>query len=108
MAGLLTGEDPLSSNKPTPLNYTATPVFLYGENNPGKGDHHDRQYRRAVPAVNFKILGNIKQEETFATGGGIREVARLRKMYGNGRWRKRKGKAGVQFDNGSVRYVELH
>ena len=70
----MTGEDPLSSNKPTPLNYTATPVFLYGENNPGKGDHHDRQYRRAVPAVNFKILGNIKQEETFATGGGIREV----------------------------------
>ena len=61
-----------------------------------------------MPAVNFKILGNIEQAETFATGAGIREVARLRKMYGNGRWRKRKGKAGVLFDNGSIRYVELH
>jgi hypothetical protein len=58
--------------------------------------------------VNFKILGRIEQERTFATGNGIREIARLRKVYGKGRWRKRKGIAKVQFQNGTIRSAEVH
>jgi hypothetical protein len=41
--------------------------------------------------MHFEILGDISEVETFATGAGIREVARLRRVYGRGRWRKRKG-----------------
>jgi len=39
----------------------------------------------------FEILGEISSVETFATGSRIREIARLRRVYGAGRWRKRKG-----------------
>lgn len=58
--------------------------------------------------MKFKIIGNIRQEETFATGSGIREIARLRRIYGLGRWRKRKGIAEVEFENGITRLAELH
>jgi len=41
--------------------------------------------------VFFEIVGPITDIETFATGPSIRELPRLRKLYGKGRWRKRKG-----------------
>ena len=41
--------------------------------------------------MHFEILGEISGLETFATGSDIREIARLRRIYGRGRWRKRKG-----------------
>jgi hypothetical protein len=47
--------------------------------------------------MDFEILGDIAQVETFAVGTGIRELARLQKFYGKGRWRKRKGVARVRF-----------
>lgn len=56
----------------------------------------------------FEIISKITQVETFATGTGIREIARLRKIYGVGHWRKRKGVAEVKFKNGMIRIVELH
>jgi len=43
--------------------------------------------------VYFRILGEITDVETIATGSGIRELARVRRRYGRGRWRKRKGTA---------------
>jgi len=42
----------------------------------------------------FEIIGEVTHVETFAAGSSIGEVARLRKFYGRGRWRKRKGIAG--------------
>jgi len=56
----------------------------------------------------FEILGDISNVETFAVGSGIREVARLRKLYGRGRWRKRKGTARVRLHGGSIHIAELH
>ncbi len=56
----------------------------------------------------FEIIGEIVDIETIAIGNGIREIARLRKMYGQARWRKRKGIALIQLQNGSVRRAELH
>lgn len=56
----------------------------------------------------FKICGKIEGAETFATGRAIRELPRLRKLYGNGRWRKRKGTAYVELPNGTIQKVELH
>ena len=46
--------------------------------------------------------------ETFAIGKAIRELPRLRKLYGKGRWRKRKGFADVKLPNGAIRKAELH
>ena len=56
----------------------------------------------------FTIVGDITNVETFATGSGIREIARLRKLYGRGRWRKRKGFAQVRLADGGVRRAEVH
>ena len=58
--------------------------------------------------MQFEILGEISGIETFATGSGIREIARLRRIYGRGRWRKRKGTARVRLANGSVHVAEVH
>jgi hypothetical protein len=58
--------------------------------------------------MHFEIVGEITQVETFATSSGIREAARLRKTYGPGRWRKRKGVANIRLSNGLVRKAELH
>jgi hypothetical protein len=37
-----------------------------------------------------------------------RELPRLRKLYGTGRWRKRKGFADVELSDGTIRKAELH
>ena len=58
--------------------------------------------------MRFEILGEISDIETFATGGGIREIARLRRIYGRGRWRKRKGVVRVRLEDGSIRAAEVH
>jgi len=58
--------------------------------------------------MHFEVIGQIEQVETFATGSGIRELARLRKIYGRGRWRKRKGVATVRLSDGTIRLAELH
>jgi hypothetical protein len=57
--------------------------------------------------MDFEIVGEITHVETFAVGSSIREVARLRKFYGRGRWRKRKGIARVRLPDGVTRLVEL-
>lgn len=56
----------------------------------------------------FEILGDISQIETIATASGIREIARLRKAYGQGRWRKRKGIARVRLADGTFHLAEVH
>ena len=58
--------------------------------------------------MDFEIIGSILEQETFAQGSGIREISRLRKLYGQGRWRKRKGHATVRFIDGTIMDVELH
>ena len=56
----------------------------------------------------FEILGEIRTVETIAAGSGIREIARLRKLYGRARWRKRKGVAEIRLSNGHVVTAEIH
>lgn len=56
----------------------------------------------------FKVLGPVRDAETFAVGSSIRELQRLRRRYGRGRWRKRKGVATVRLLDGSVVEAELH
>ena len=56
----------------------------------------------------FEIIGDIKDIETIAVGGKIREIMRLRKQYGQSRWRKLKGFVDVRLPNGRIRKAELH
>ena len=58
--------------------------------------------------MEFEIIGGIRDMETIAVGAGVRDRARLRKMYGRGRWRKRKGTARIRLRNGTTRLAELH
>ena len=58
--------------------------------------------------MEFDILGKISNVETFASGRAIRELKRLEKTYGKGRWRKRKGHARVKLQDGTILEVELH
>jgi hypothetical protein len=56
----------------------------------------------------FEVLGDVSEIETIAVGGNIRDLSRLRKRYGTGRWRKMKGVATIRLPNGQVRRAELH
>ncbi len=58
--------------------------------------------------MRFEIISDITEVETIAINRSIREVARLRKQYGRGRWRKRKGIATVRLPDGRARTAELH
>jgi hypothetical protein len=58
--------------------------------------------------MHFRILSELTEVETIATGSGIREIARLRKRYGRGRWRKRKGVAEIELARGEIVSAELH
>lgn len=58
--------------------------------------------------MRFEIVGAIDQVETIASGTGVQIREYLRKVYGRGRWRKRKGVAQVRLANGKLRRVELH
>ncbi len=58
--------------------------------------------------MDFEIVGDITTVETIAAGSGIRDLRRLRRNYGRGRWRKMKGIARVRLPNGRVRLAERH
>jgi hypothetical protein len=58
--------------------------------------------------MDFEVVGPLRDLETIATGRAIRELRRLRRRYGTGRWRKRKGIAAVRLLDGTVHQAELH
>lgn len=58
--------------------------------------------------MDFEIIGEITEIETIARGRGVKNRTRLQRQYGQGRWRKLKGKAYVRLIDGSIRYAEIH
>ena len=56
----------------------------------------------------FEIIGEIEDIEEIAVGGRIRDIMRIQKQYGPGRWRKLKGFAMVRLRSGNIRKAELH
>ena len=58
--------------------------------------------------MSFEIISEVTNIEITAVEKSIREIERLHRDYGNGRWRKMKGIATVRRDNGSIKVVELH
>jgi hypothetical protein len=47
--------------------------------------------------VDFELVGDLTDIETIAAGRGIRDLPRLRRLYGKGYWRKMKGSARIRF-----------
>ena len=58
--------------------------------------------------MDFELVGDLAEVETIATGRGIRELSRLRRLYGMGRWRKLKGVAQIRLRDGRIRLAGLH
>jgi len=58
--------------------------------------------------MHFEIVGEIGDVETVAVAGRIRDIMRLRRQFGAGRWRKLKGTARVRLASGSIRVAEVH
>lgn len=59
-------------------------------------------------AIECKILGEIREIETIATGRGVYIRRYLERAYGKGRWRKMKGLAAVQLTDGTICEAEIH
>ncbi len=55
-----------------------------------------------------RIVGPIQNVQTIAVGGKIREVMRLNRQFGYGRWRKMKGTARISLENGHICKAEIH
>ena len=58
--------------------------------------------------MHFEIIGKIESIEAIAVRRGIRELSRLRRVYGPGRWRKMKGFASIRLEDGTIHRAELH
>ena len=56
----------------------------------------------------FEIIGRLSGVETIALSTSILEVGRLRRAYGVGRWRKRKGIATIRLSDGTICKAEIH
>lgn len=58
--------------------------------------------------LGFKIISAITQIEAIAKGRQIRELRRLIKAHGKGKWRKLKGVATIELPDGTIRKAEIH
>jgi len=59
-------------------------------------------------AMEPKILGKITDPEIISSGFSLQVRRRLRKLYGQGRWRKLMGVARVGLPDGCVMLAEVH
>jgi len=58
--------------------------------------------------MDFKIVSEFDHVETIAKGKSIREIERLKKCYGKGRWLKRKGTALIELPGQARFLAEIH
>ncbi len=58
--------------------------------------------------MDFEVVGPIRGIETMAVGRAVRQIRRLRRQYGQGHWRKRKGIATVRLQDGTLHLAEVH
>ena len=58
--------------------------------------------------MKFRIIGTLSDIEIVATGKKIKELRRLKKVYGEGRLRKLKGNANIELENGLKYLAEIH
>jgi hypothetical protein len=58
--------------------------------------------------MTFRIVGPIERIEVIASGRSVQIARHLRQKFGGRRWRKMKGVATIELDDGSIRKAELH
>ena len=58
--------------------------------------------------IDFILVSQITNIEIIVVGKSIRDLARLNRTHGKGRWRKLKGQAFVELPSGRVRLAEIH
>ena len=58
--------------------------------------------------MDFELIGETRDIQPIAVGRGVRGLARLRRRYGKGRWRKSKGIARVRLIDGTIHTAEVH
>jgi len=56
----------------------------------------------------FNLIGEIDDVELIDRGPDIRDMARLNRQYGKGKWRKLKGYTLIRLGTGRIRRAELH
>ncbi|MDP1716219.1 MAG: hypothetical protein Q8L41_15890 [Anaerolineales bacterium] len=56
----------------------------------------------------IEVIGDITEIETIAVGNSIRDLERLQKKHGRGRWRKLKGVATVRLPDNTTWFAEVH
>jgi len=55
-----------------------------------------------------EVIGEITDVEIIAVGRSIRDLDRLQRKYGKGRWRKLKGLATVRLPDDTTCFAEIH
>jgi hypothetical protein len=58
--------------------------------------------------LELEIISEITNIEIIARGSSIRDLVRLRRLYGEGRWRKLKGIALAHLPDGTACQAEVH
>ncbi len=58
--------------------------------------------------MSIEVIGEIKDVDVIAVGKSIREITRLKRTYGYGRWRKLKGIAKIRLPDGTVFKAEIY
>jgi hypothetical protein len=71
--------------------------------------HHEETENGTAETMDFRIVGRISGIERIAAGKGIRDIRRLNRTHGRGRWRKLKGVALVRDrTTGEIYSAEIH
>jgi hypothetical protein len=58
--------------------------------------------------MNFRLLTPITEIQIIAKGSSVDVRHELNRVYGRANWRKLKGVATVEYENGQIWVVELH
>jgi hypothetical protein len=61
-----------------------------------------------LASVHFTLESELTEVEVIAVGTRIRELRRIEKLNGSGRWRKLKGVALIRLCDGPVVRAEIH
>lgn len=70
---------------------------------------HEETENGTAETMDFRIVGRISGIERIAAGKGIRDIRRLNRTHGRGRWRKLKGVALVRDrTTGDIYSAEIH
>ena len=56
----------------------------------------------------IEVVSEITEIEVIAIGNSIRDLDRLQRKHGRGRWRKLKGLANVRLPDDIICFAEIH